>query len=415
MQQIICNKVIIDQYRIECRYTVKGEELLSSFFAEPYLFKAIYDIDISNVPLSIAVIPFVCNVLPIIWVQDTELIVDELDQQFYESIEKFKEGYIAMYPDMQFKGKVSPKQIINNQYAADKSAVLFSGGVDAFTTLISHIEENPSLITLWGADIAYNNVDGWKAVDKQVCDTSDLLDLDHYIVRTNFRDFILDHILKNYLNTINPKYGWWHDFQHGIGIISHAAPLAFKLGLEKVYIASSFTKNDIGSYTCASDPTIDNYVKFGSTKVVHDGYELNRQMKIKKICDYTEANKLNLPVRVCWVSKDGKNCCKCEKCYRTIMGVLAENKDPKSLGFERYDENIRHHMLKELRWKKISKYNFRRYRYIQDKLRNNYTLDNCPADLKWFYKLKFSDRVSLPDKILLKIISCIRKVKGVLK
>ena len=72
---------------------------------------------------------------------------------------------------------------------------------------------------------------------------------------------------------------WWHGFQHGIGLIGHAAPLAYLFNIDNLYIASSYTIKDKGKVTCASDPTIDNYVKFSDCHVIHDGYEYGRQEK----------------------------------------------------------------------------------------------------------------------------------------
>ena len=44
---------------------------------------------------------------------------------------------------------------------------------------------------------------------------------------------------------------------------------------------------------------------------------------------------MNVPVklRVCWESRGGENCCHCEKCYRTILGLIAEGADPNDYGF----------------------------------------------------------------------------------
>jgi len=53
-----------------------------------------------------------------------------------------------MYPEFSFKGKINVKNIIKNTYSNDNSLVLFSGGVDAFQTLLSHIDEKPYLLTL---------------------------------------------------------------------------------------------------------------------------------------------------------------------------------------------------------------------------------------------------------------------------
>ena len=66
------------------------------------------------------------------------------------------------------------------------------------------------------------------------------------------------------------------------------------------------------------DPTVDNEIRFASGKVFHDGYELNRQDKVKVVVDHYSEIKELVNIRVCF--KNDENCCKCEKCLRTITG-----------------------------------------------------------------------------------------------
>lgn len=61
---------------------------------------------LKNVPKSIVVIPFVCNILPIAWLANSTIFLQELDVDFYKSIEEIKKGYINMYPMLSFNGLV---------------------------------------------------------------------------------------------------------------------------------------------------------------------------------------------------------------------------------------------------------------------------------------------------------------------
>ena len=73
----------------------------------------------------------------------------------------FKQGYIDMYPKVDFKGTLIASNIIDNSYIPSKrTASFFSGGVDAFSTLISHVDEKPVLVTLWGSDIKLTDIKG---------------------------------------------------------------------------------------------------------------------------------------------------------------------------------------------------------------------------------------------------------------
>lgn len=95
------------------------------------------------------------------------------------------------------------------------------------------------------------------------------------ICKTNFRSFINERKLNCLVK--NSGDGWWHGFQHGIGLLGHGAPIAYLKGLKCIYIASSYTPKD--NVTCASHPSIDNCVEFCNCHIIHDQYEYSRQEK----------------------------------------------------------------------------------------------------------------------------------------
>ena len=67
-----------------------------------------------------------------------------------------------MYPQINFLGKIHADKLENNSYSENNgAAAFFSGGVDAFNTLVNHAEEKPVLLTLWGADVKLDDVSGW--------------------------------------------------------------------------------------------------------------------------------------------------------------------------------------------------------------------------------------------------------------
>lgn len=104
----------------------------------------------------------------------------------------------------------------------------------------------------------------------------------------------------------------------------------YALGVETVYIASSYT---FGQYiVCVSDPRIDNCVKCAGVNTIHDGYELSRQDKVKFIVDYHNTSKHDMLLRVCLFNT--KNCCKYEKCFRSVLVITAEGGDVRKFGFD---------------------------------------------------------------------------------
>lgn len=157
-------------------------------------------------------------------------------------------------------------------------------------------------------------------------------------IKANFRSLLNENRLSQYV-VRQTGDGWWHGFQHGIGIIGHAAPLSYELGLSKVCIASSYPAYMQGQYTCTSDPTIDEMVHFIDCKVIHDGCDLNRQQKIQYIIDFK--HKIHKPVelRLRWESSGGSNCCVCEKCYRMILELESKGEDPNKSALQYFKSN----------------------------------------------------------------------------
>lgn len=339
MEKVIITNVAVGDHDITVEFDIT--EGLEKYINKHQPFKCSYSDDISNVPGSVAVIPFICDVLPVIWLTNSELYVDSLDADFYHSIDNIKSGYEQMYPDMSFSGKVNVENIVSNVRTDTDGlcGTFFSGGVDAFCTLLRHIDERPVLITIWGADVPLSQNDGWNVVKRQVCEVGQSYGLDYSFVKSNFRQVVNEYAGNDLVKDSGDM--WWHGFQHGIGIISHAAPIAFVRGLSTVYIASSFSQDQKGHYKCASDPMIDNAVNFCGTKVSHDAYELDRQQKVDFLCLESKMRNLPVSLRVCWVHTDGHNCCLCEKCLRTIFEIYAAGDLPENYGFDFSGKNMR--------------------------------------------------------------------------
>lgn len=316
---------------------------LEPYFTAERVFEVEYSEDISSVPGSVLVIPFVCNVLPVVWLTDAVLELPELDREFYEGLPGVLKGYADMSPMLEFKGAVRVGQLVDNSYdASDKVAAFFSGGVDAFATLIAHAKERPQLITLWGADVKLTDTDGWDKVRCHVLETSRQFGLDSpVLVKSTFRCMVDEAELSALCEASGE--GWWYGFQHGIAIIGHSAPLAYLKRWKTVYIASTNTIRD--ELICASDPTIDNKIRLVSTGVWHDQYECTRQQKVQHIVEYCREKDSVVQLRVCWQSNGGSNCCLCEKCARTLYNLLAEGAEPFSYGFESYNQHISLHPL----------------------------------------------------------------------
>lgn len=384
--RIVIQSPVIKENKITYTYQVSGE--WKEAFRTKEAFFIEYSRDISSVPESIAIVPLLGNLLPMAWVYDAEIIVPACDKDFYDSIEQFKQGYKDMYPMMQFGGKLIIDRIEENTLADQNGvAAFFSGGVDAFNTLTQHADEKPTLLTVWGSDVNLEDVEGWNRVKAHLEQTAQDFDIQFVTIKSAFRKFLDEGVLSRKVAVSGD--GWWHGFQHGLGIYCHGAPLAYALGLKHIYFASSFTAADRGKVTCASDPTIDNFVRFCGASIVHDGYEYTRQMKVHNITQFVKKTGKRIPLRVCWESEGGSNCCHCEKCWRTILALYAEGENPKEYGFEyaNFGELCKEiHMNHEL----LKHHRDSRYAPVQNALRQNYTRKNVEPQLRWFYDIDIS-------------------------
>ena len=386
--RIVIRDVRIGAHQISCEICAEGSA--ASAFKKPcsrYLYRS--ELDLTAVPPSIAVLPALADVLPVSWVLDVPVEIDECDENFLQSIPEFRQGFVRMYPKIPFGGSVRAKKAVRNAARGDRAIAFFSGGVDSFDTLIRHIDEAPVALTVRGSDVPLSDVDGWNALQRQAVENLAPIGVQSVFVETNFR-LILDN---RRLNETVKEAGdnWWHGFQHGLGLISLAAPVSYVTGASKVYFASSFTPAEIGTYTCGSDPTIDNYIRFGGVRVFHDGYETDRQEKVRNIAAFCRKTGKTLRLHVCFVTHDGNNCCHCEKCWRTILALYAEGEDPRGYGFEYGEfsalcEEIHAHADLLTR-----DFNIGYFPTIRA-LREHYTEETVCPELKWLYRIPIMEQ-----------------------
>ncbi len=379
MNDLWIKKISIkDNKRIEIEFDMSGKwkryVYNKKFFCE-------YNIEINSVPDSLMIIPLLGNLLPIAWLYNLNICIDVLDKSFYEYLPKVLQGYENMYPNYQFHNNLKVKCLEDNDYINNKiEACFFSGGVDAYYTFLRHRNSISAITTVWGSDVKLEDYIGWENVYKAVSRTSEMYGVKKYIIKSNFREV---------LNTDNLSYdlkhdgwSWWHEFQHGMGLITLMAPVAYIEKISCLYIASSYT-SDIKNLTCASDPSIDNYVRFNNCKVIHDGFESNRQQKIKYIVDYSKKYNKSIDLRVCWISQGGKNCCVCEKCCRTMTALLLENGELERFGFNNKYANSKK-IAKNMKYKNSALP--RDWNILHERLHEKYTKKTVPKEWRWFYK-----------------------------
>ena len=323
-------EIVVKNGKVEYNYSTSKE--LSKFFSKNKLYIK-SEVDFSEVPIEILTIPLLGNILPISWFAGFDIKVEKLDKEFYVAANKLKQQFSEYYPIINTKkSELIVNEIVDAKYeTTNKTAMLFSGGVDVYTTFFRHYEEKPDLITIKGADIDVHDHKQWENVENYNTTTEAIKPNKKFSLEINLREFITFEVDK-----LMDGLGWWGKIQHGLGLTTACAPLSYVNMYNVVYIASSYTRKENYDFILwGSMPEIDNLISWGLTKIKHDASELTRQEKINEIIYKSKEIKNKPELRVCYNEfKSGLNCNKCEKCCRTIFAIMIMNEPPNKYGFD---------------------------------------------------------------------------------
>lgn len=340
MSEFILDEVRLDSSGNKILYYYKMTDDIKKYFKEDFF--AEYDIHLNEVPESILAIPLLANIIPISWIAGFDVIVNSVDKEFYDAILKIKDVFEK---EFSFMSSRRSKFIFNNleeNFIETKAdAMLFSGGVDAYATYFNHYQDSLDLILIQGADIPLEDHNQWELAKKHIINENILNSNNKHYIKMNCRDFYSYHV-----NELLPGGGWWGKVQHGLSLTCAVAPLAYKNGYKNLYIASSY--NPKFKIFWGSMPEIDNDIRWSNTKVIHDGYDMLRIEKVKSIVHHAKLLNNSINLRVCYSElNNGLNCNKCEKCYRTMLGLLIFKANVNEFGFD-VKYNIYDNILKSI-------------------------------------------------------------------
>lgn len=388
MNNIILQNVIIKDNIVKYRFDVTDG--LKKYFRATEMFID-YGESVENVPESVLSIPFVSTLANFAWIVDATLWVNEIDETYFYSLKQLKVAYQEAHYDYPFRGRFVPSRIICNNLAniSEKSLLLFGGGVDCHSTYLRQKQSVREILNINGW---LKNVEERNMVDeydhKMTKDFGSLMNIRANHIRSNFASMInLSNVDKDFYKKI--KVGHWYGFLHSMAFIGIAIPLAYLRGYSTIYIASSNTKGQ--NNVCASDITTDSLHRFCSSgNVVHDGFELNRQDKIRVIVNYKREIGHPYPLHVC--SFNDRNCCECEKCFRTVINLIAENEDPREYGFLINGSMTNHWkkvMLEKLGLWGITLEKRVYWPFVKSRMRENYENISDKEFVDWFLNFDF--------------------------
>lgn len=322
------HEVIVDKNKINYRYSYSSD--LNKYFTNCDDLYISYDSDVSEIPKSILAIPWLSNFVVISWFTGSTIIMDEVDQDFVECLSILKKAFSETHLDILCKkSDLIVTNLVKNSYQLQKEAMLFSGGLDAWTTFLKHKDKKFDLITIQGSDIELHDDKKVQLIRTSYQENPLLSDLNVHFISCNFRNFYNQNLEKlihyNYVD-------WWTLVQHGLALTASSAPLAYKYGYSNVFIASTFSEKE--NFLWGSS-ILDNHIRFGNTTITHDGMEFNRIQKTEFVVKQIDELNVSFALRVCYKHNFSDfNCALCPKCLRMIISLVLYNKNPNEYGFK---------------------------------------------------------------------------------
>jgi hypothetical protein len=192
----------------------------------------------------------------------------------------------------------------------------FSGGVDSFHTLWSHLlvnEHNPRyqishalMINGFDKDSDLDNTGSFNRLLEAYEPIMKKHGVALLVSRTNILQFIDPWVLKQ-----------------SFGAIVTSSALVLGRLLARFYIPSSYRFTELGLYPEGSHLMLDGLLCTETMEVIHDGAHLTRVEKTAVLAQWPDTHSR---LRVCFNQTnvaDGsnviENCCLCEKCIRTMV------------------------------------------------------------------------------------------------
>lgn len=228
-----------------------------------------------------------------------------LPSEMRDNLDVLQEIFTTWYPG-EFKpcGPVKTPPPCARGIRSPGRAAFFSGGVDSTFSLIRHRESLSELIFVIGFDIPANNKELADGVSGALRAAAERYGFPLLEICTDLRDFADRHV-------------HWGGHYCGAAMAGLAHLLTDRFG--EIIIPGSLTWKD--QLPLGSHPFTDERWSSPSMKLHHDSCDVDRLEKIRAIVKDGEALR---HLRVCWRNPENTyNCCRCEKCVRTIANLRA--------------------------------------------------------------------------------------------
>lgn len=239
--------------------------------------------------------------------EELELKDKSIDSLFFNSlidIQHIYNSWNSKYNIIKITGDTQKQTLKAKEstFANKRIASYFSGGVDSFYTLLKHQPEITDIVFVHGLDIPLENTELRQATITALTAIAQKFNVNLVEVETNLREQL-------------SVYAEWGTILHGISLASVGLLLQKEFSI--IYIPASHDYSNL--FPWGTHPILDHLWSTEHTRFIHDGAEATRLQKVELISKYGTALQ---HLRVCWRNIGGKyNCCKCEKCLRTMISL----------------------------------------------------------------------------------------------
>ena len=332
---------LIDDCMINAnRLTVRANPAFRrKFLLDDFFVEYGEDIGLDRMDRTVALAPFILNVAPMVWFSGETYRIDALDADLAGALEATRMEVRRMYPRHRWDGRLEAARLVHSAVSArpdeDRIALLFTGGVDSSYTSLLHYPTSQNLITIWGNETALEDDEKWRLFSRHCERFANQFGHRNLFIKTNAKE-----IVKR--KRVPPDIAvWWANVQHGMGLPGLCMPAAYSWGMATVLISST---EWYGGYAGAwgSSPEIDNHVGCAGIGTCHEGFGVTRQEKLNYIVENIRNEQLPTPaLTVCsrpYVRT--LNCGVCEKCLRTMTGVLVAGGRLDDFGFSLSAERV---------------------------------------------------------------------------
>jgi hypothetical protein len=310
---------------------------------EPYfkssLFHVSYGFSVEEIPESVLSIPVLGLIAPVAWTVGATVSAGGVDSKFLASLRKVGNIMQGMYPGISISTSIRCTAIDTPwPSGGDRDCLLYTGGIDSTSSLIRNLGPKLALASIRGTpDLPLSDDRLWDRTERGLQPFLGSTGVERQVIETNALDVVnlgsLNAPLKSILSV-----GWWENLSHGLVLLSLCAPFTYVGKTRRMMIASSYSQSD--SEPWGSTPASDESVAWGSVTTVHDSFDLQRIEKIQRIiAPYMLQHPGLVQFRVCTGKREKRlasgtlNCGVCQKCVRTMLGLMYSGIDPAACGF----------------------------------------------------------------------------------